>query len=90
VFETYTYQAGPLLPCPIAAFGGNDDERVSLSDLENWRRHTGAVFSLAMLPGDHFFIHSACRLLVERIGFHVDTVLDQVCLGEDCAAAESS
>ena len=90
VFETYTYKAGPSLPCPIAAFGGNDDERVSLADLENWRRHTGAAFSLAMLPGDHFFIHSACRLLVERIGSHVDTVLDQVCLGEDCAAAETS
>ena len=90
VFETYTYKAGTPLSCPLAVFGGINDERVSHSGLENWRRHTGAAFSLAMLPGDHFFIHSACRLLVERIGTHVDTVLDHVCLGEDCAAAESS
>lgn len=90
VFETYTYKAGPPLPCPIAVFGGNDDEQVSLSGLENWHRHTSAAFSLAMLPGDHFFIHSACRLLVERIGAHVETVLDEVCLGEDCAVLKPS
>lgn len=89
VFETYTYRAGPPLPCPIAVFGGIDDERVEPSGLENWREHTRTVVSLTMLPGGHFFIHSACRLLVESVGSHVETVLDEVDLGEDCAATES-
>lgn len=90
VFETYTYKAGPPLSCPLAVFGGINDERVSHSDLENWRRHTSTAFSLAMFPGDHFFIHSACRLLVERIGVHLKSVLDKVCLGEDCAVLKPS
>jgi medium-chain acyl-[acyl-carrier-protein] hydrolase len=88
VFETYAYRAGSPLPCPIAVFGGIDDKRVELSGLENWRHHSRTGFSLTMLPGDHFFIHSACRALVERIGSHLETVLDEVDLGEDCAATE--
>lgn len=88
VFETYTYKDGPPLPCSIAVFGGIDDERVSPYGLENWREHTRRQFSLTMLPGDHFFIHSACRLLVDRIGAHAETVLEEVLVGEDCTAIE--
>jgi surfactin synthase thioesterase subunit len=90
VFETYTYRAGPPLPCPIAVFGGIDDARVKPSGLEHWRKHTRMAFSVTMLPGDHFFIHSACRLLVERVASHLEPVLDEVGLGENCAAPEPS
>jgi medium-chain acyl-[acyl-carrier-protein] hydrolase len=56
VDETYNYQAGEPLGCPISAFGGLDDPDVSQADLEAWRTHTSQNFSLHMMEGDHFFI----------------------------------
>jgi surfactin synthase thioesterase subunit len=56
VDETYNYQAGPPLKCPISAFGGLDDPDVSQADLEAWRTQTSQKFSLHMMEGDHFFI----------------------------------
>jgi medium-chain acyl-[acyl-carrier-protein] hydrolase len=56
MYETYLYSAEPPLDCPISAFGGLQDRRVSISDLEAWRTQTDATFSLRMFPGDHFFL----------------------------------
>ena len=56
MYETYLYSAEPPLDCPISAFGGLQDRRVSISDLEAWRTQTSATFSLRMFPGDHFFL----------------------------------
>jgi surfactin synthase thioesterase subunit len=81
VFETYTYRAGPPLSCPIAAFSGVDDARVDPLKLEHWRQHTTATFSLSMLPGDHYFIHSARRALVESIGGLLEAALEGVSFG---------
>jgi medium-chain acyl-[acyl-carrier-protein] hydrolase len=56
LYETYLYSAEPPLTCPISAFGGLQDRKVSASDLEAWRSQTSASFSLRMFPGDHFFL----------------------------------
>ena len=90
VFETYTYRAGPPLPCPITVFGGLDDKRVERPGLENWHHHTARVCSLTMLPGDHFFIHSARRALVERVGYYAEAALEDVKLGEGCGVKQLS
>lgn len=66
LIETYRYLAGPPLDCPITALGGTQDEEVSREDLQAWREQTtSAYFSLHMLPGDHFFLHSASSLLLK-------------------------
>jgi medium-chain acyl-[acyl-carrier-protein] hydrolase len=65
LIETYIYSVGPPLDCPITALGGTQDEEVSREDLEAWREQTTAHFSLHMLPGDHFFLHSAASLLLK-------------------------
>jgi medium-chain acyl-[acyl-carrier-protein] hydrolase len=90
VFETYTYRIGPPLLCPIAAFGGVDDTRVDPLKLEQWRQHTTATFSLTMLSGDHFFIHSARRALVESIGGLLEAALEGVSFGEGCGVTQPS
>lgn len=90
VFEDYTYRVGPPLPCPIAVFGGFDDERVDQPGLESWRHHTSTVFSLSMLLGDHFFIHSACRALVEHVERRLEVALDEAKSGERCHAKQPS
>lgn len=67
VGETYRYRPAPPLDCPMAAFGGADDSRLNRDQLEAWREHTAAEFSLHILPGDHFFLHSAQPALLAII-----------------------
>jgi medium-chain acyl-[acyl-carrier-protein] hydrolase len=65
--ELYVYRLGSALDCAISAFGGLRDSLVNRSDLEMWREQTRDVFSVRMLPGDHFFIRSARASLLRAI-----------------------
>jgi len=65
--ETYVYAPEPRLNCPLVIFGGLQDREVSCDALEAWREQTNAAFSLQMLPGDHFFLHSAQSLLLRTL-----------------------
>lgn len=62
--ETYTYTAEPPLPCPITAFGGTRDPATQRGRLRAWRLQTEAKFTSHVLPGNHFFLHSAEARLV--------------------------
>ena len=64
VYETYGYSTEPPLNCPISAFGGLQDHRVSRGDLEAWRDQTSVSFSLRMFPGDHFFLNTTLPVLL--------------------------
>jgi len=55
-FETYQSDSHQL-NCPIIAYGGLNDPRVSHEQLEGWASHTNAGFRSQFFPGDHFFIH---------------------------------
>ena len=65
--QTYVYEPGPPLDCPISVFGGVDDGEVSHDELESWRPYTTGAFSLRMLPGDHFFIQTSQSQLLETL-----------------------
>lgn len=65
--ETYAYIPGDPLPCPISAFGGSTDDKVSPKDLSRWADQTEAGFTQRMFPGDHFFLHTREANLVEEI-----------------------
>jgi medium-chain acyl-[acyl-carrier-protein] hydrolase len=67
VLETYVYTPAPALDCPMTAFGGLQDHIVSYDEIEAWREHTNAAFSLEMFDGDHFFLHSAQSLVLKSI-----------------------
>jgi len=67
VLETYCYEPTSPLECPIAAFGGLHDPDVTCEMLEAWRQETRSDFSLQMLPGDHFFLHTAQSLLWQAL-----------------------
>lgn len=58
VCETYVYQAGLPLPCPITALGGLADPYVDRTGLSAWREHTSGTFTLRMFPGDHFYLNT--------------------------------
>lgn len=67
ILETYVYTQKPPLACPITVFGGLQDREVSYGNLEAWREQAIASFSLQMIDGDHFFIHSAQNILLQSI-----------------------
>ncbi len=67
VNETYTYTEEEPFDFGISAFGGLGDVEVTKEDVENWRVHTRGRFRIRMLPGDHFFLHSAKDLITEAI-----------------------
>ncbi len=67
IYETYVYDDKPPLACPISAFGGEQDHTVSVQELEGWHAQTLAAFSLRILPGNHFFLHSGQDLLLQSI-----------------------
>lgn len=75
--ETYAYVAEEPLDCPIAAFGGVQDPEVSRDQLTAWQAQTHQVFTLRMLPGDHFFIHSARTLLLQMLTQELDELVAQ-------------
>ena len=74
LYETYLYSTEPPLNCPISAFGGLQDGRVSASDLEAWRSQTSASFSLRMFPGDHFFLKEP--LLLQALSQELQSSLE--------------
>jgi medium-chain acyl-[acyl-carrier-protein] hydrolase len=75
VCETYAHAESAALDCPISAFGGTADPKVSRADLDAWRNHTQGAFSLRMFAGDHFFLHSARANLLQAIRGDLTEVL---------------
>ena len=65
--DTYKYKEEPPLACPLVIFGGQEDVRVSASDLDAWSVHSSGTCNLSMLPGSHFFLHSAQDQLLAEI-----------------------
>jgi medium-chain acyl-[acyl-carrier-protein] hydrolase len=67
VYETYTYTPEVPLKCPITAFCGCDDTDAGPPEIGAWRSQTSVSFSMHMIPGDHFFIHTSEKLLVAAV-----------------------
>lgn len=66
--ETYEYQDGPPIPCPVSAFRGLSDGHVDKEGLNRWGEFTTAGVTAREVPGDHFplrtsvtFLHRAIR-----------------------------
>lgn len=67
LIETYQHVPGKPLECPVFAFGGHDDPRVSREQLEGWAMRTSAKFESKYFAGDHFFINTARNTIVGEI-----------------------
>jgi len=55
LYRKYVYQDGPPPACPICAYGGADDARITSGHLEDWAVQTTESFKLEVFPGGHFF-----------------------------------
>ena len=54
--ETYVYQEGPPLSCPVLALTGDSDSRVSVDDAQDWASYTTGPFTFEVFPGGHFYL----------------------------------
>lgn len=78
VSQTYAYSTEPPLKCPISVFGGLQDRDVTRDLLEAWREQTTGAFSVRMLPGDHFFLHTATTSLLTAISEEFSKLLTKL------------
>ena len=75
ILETYFYGNEAPLNCPINVFGGIKDPKVKEAELSAWQQQTQAAFNLKMFPGDHFFIHSQKRELLQVLSTQLEQKL---------------
>jgi medium-chain acyl-[acyl-carrier-protein] hydrolase len=81
IFETHVYSNEDPLDCPISAFGGLQDGKVSHDDLAAWREQTYGSFTLRMFPGNHFFLESARGLLLRAVCQDIARLLGRITEG---------
>ncbi|AUI64329.1 thioesterase II family protein [Amycolatopsis azurea] len=55
--ETYRYEPGEPLPCPIHAMSGTADPKAPVEDVRAWGEHTSGHFEMKTFPGGHFFLN---------------------------------
>lgn len=67
IVETREYLEEAPLTMPISAFGGKQDNRVSLEHLQSWQQHTSAAFWLQLFEGDHFYYAQQNKSLLRQI-----------------------
>ncbi|HEX8353838.1 MAG TPA: alpha/beta fold hydrolase [Pyrinomonadaceae bacterium] len=67
VCDNYVHAPGEPLGRPLTAFAGDGDRDAGPDAVAAWRQHTTAEFALRVLPGDHFFLHSAQAELLADI-----------------------
>lgn len=73
--ETYVYSPDDPLECPISAFGGVEDVRVSEPELAAWSVQTRGRFDLRMFPGKHFFLNSSRGMFLRALSQRLEEEL---------------
>ena len=72
--ENYQYQTDGPLDYPIVAFGGLDDSEIEQAEILAWGEHTDNIFQIKMLPGNHFFIHTAKESMLKVMSEQLATL----------------
>ena len=67
VAETYQYRVGRLLDVPITVLAGKADECGSLEQVSGWQRETSGACRVLWFEGDHFFINSHRKGVLEAL-----------------------
>ena len=65
--RSYAYRDGQPLGCPITVFHGLEDPQTDRAGLEGWQRQTTGLYRLQPFFGNHFFVATQERLVVQSI-----------------------
>ncbi|MGW3469947.1 thioesterase II family protein [Saccharopolyspora sp. NPDC000995] len=71
--ETYRYEPGSDVTCPVIAFIGDADPKVTASEAQAWAGHTTGEFFLQIFPGGHFYLNEHKSVIVKAISDHILT-----------------
>ena len=78
LLDTYVYTADRPFDCPITAYGGRADRRVTRAALAAWQIHTTQAFQVQVFPGEHFYLNSAREQLWQALAQELTARLRQV------------
>ncbi len=67
LLETWCYVESEQLNLPITAMMGEDDPSTKESQIKSWAAFTSNSFNLVKFSGDHFFINTAKKAVVDEI-----------------------
>lgn len=73
--QSHRFRDGQKLSCPIKAFGGLSDQHVPKNSILPWGQTTTGKFSVAMMPGDHFFIQNSRRQFLALLSAELQAVI---------------
>jgi medium-chain acyl-[acyl-carrier-protein] hydrolase len=74
ICDSYVHKIEEPLDCPLSVFGGEQDYKVSMEELNAWREQTCGTFRLRILPGNHFFLRQSHATLLQAIDEDLDAV----------------
>lgn len=77
LLDSYCYTHQEPLDCPIAVFGGTEDRRATVEQLEAWRVQTQRHFSVELFPGGHFFLQESRALLLRSLAVHLRRLIGE-------------
>ncbi|MER7466213.1 alpha/beta fold hydrolase [Streptomyces sp. NPDC097981] len=62
--ETHVYRPGAAVRCPVTAFTGDSDPKVTVEEALAWQQHTTGGFHSEVFTGGHFYLsdHTAAVL----------------------------
>ncbi len=69
--ETYRYDPGPRLSCPILALVGESDPRTTIDEIKDWRQHTSGDFEMQVFPGGHFYLNERSAEVIKTISGYI-------------------
>jgi len=65
--ETYRYEPGPRLSCPLTVLAGTLDPIVPREWVASWASHTSGAHEMHWIEGDHFFIREQFADVIPRL-----------------------
>jgi surfactin synthase thioesterase subunit len=68
--ETYAYEPGPNLRCPVVSLVGDDDPKVTVEEARAWSRHTDASAEFHVFRGGHFYLTSHQQEILGLLAEH--------------------
>ncbi|GGK29851.1 thioesterase [Streptomyces camponoticapitis] len=74
LYDTYVWWRRAGLTCPVTAFAGSVDGLTADDAMNSWWDLTSGAFYSRLFAGDHFFLHSSEREVVEEVGDLLDGV----------------
>jgi len=75
--ETYRFVAHEKQPVPITAFCGTDDYEAKVEDVKQWQKMTDSTFDFKLIPGEHFYIHTADYRVLSIINYKIEESLSE-------------